>query len=77
MKLKKDHESEMQRCIKSIWKTSRMKSDVSNSKIPTCLKRKVCDQCIISTMTYVCKTLELTKAIESHGKSNARGNPQR
>ena len=63
IKLEKDHEIEIKRRITIGWKAFYKNRDVLKSNLPTCLKRKVYNACIIPAMTYGCETWKLTKAL--------------
>ncbi|WP_440994831.1 hypothetical protein [Cysteiniphilum litorale] len=65
IKLEKDHDSEIKRCITIGWKAFGMNRDVLKSTLPMCLKRKIYNSCIIPAMTYGCETWKLTKRSEN------------
>ena len=65
IKLKKDHDREIKRRIKIGWITFGKNRDILKSKMPICLKRKICNRFVIATMTYGCETWKLTKQTKS------------
>ena len=45
-------EHEINKRLKTRWRTVGKHSSIFRSKMPTCLKRKVFDQCVLPAMTY-------------------------
>ena len=59
-----NHMDEVKRRTRAGWCAFGKLNDIMRSKMPTCLKRKVFNQCVLPAMTYGAETWSLTKRME-------------
>ena len=62
--IEKNQDNEIRRRITARWQAFEKCSTIMKSTLPTCLKRKVFNQCILPVMTYGAETWTLTTKIE-------------
>jgi len=63
--LDRDYEIEIKRRITIGWKTFGKHCQIMKSNLPTCLKRKIYNHCVLPSMTYGCETWKLNKSTEN------------
>ena len=56
-------EKEIEKRIKTGWRTMGKHSSIFRSKMPMCLIRKVFDQCVLPVMIYSCETWTLNNKL--------------
>jgi len=62
--MKNDKTDEIRRRIIAGWMAFNKHRDIMKSNIPMCLKRKVFNQCVLTTMTYGSQTWAITKRMQ-------------
>ena len=63
--IEKNQDNEIRRRIKAGWQAYGTRSIIMKGTLPTCLKRKVFNQCILPAMTYGAETWTLTTKMEN------------
>ena len=61
----KEPGKEIQRKIMAGWAAYAKHRDIFKSNLAFCLKRQVCNSCVLSAMTYVAETWTLTKQAQN------------
>ena len=60
----KNQDKEILRRITAGWTVYAKHQNIFKSNFPICLKRKVCNSCVLPAMTYGAETWSLTKHVE-------------
>ena len=62
--MQNDKTDKIKRRIVAGWITFNKNRNIMKSKLPMCLKRKICTQCVLTAMTYGSQTWAITKRMQ-------------